>query len=537
MSNTKDWNDYEAAKSYNNQLNYNNIVKTNWKFYEGDQWYNLSTESNLPKPVFNIINRVISYFVASLTSINKTITLQQIDIMASDNNTEDGADVLSIANSTLKNCLEKLRFKKKRNEGLTSAAVTGDFALHFRWDKNKKPYGSGLGMYSNIKGEIECDVLDSRKVFFMNPATPITQNQPAIIVSGNDTVKALKSEAKANKRPSMDIDGITADDESEYKITEDEYAKAEYIIVYKRGEDGKIFASKSTKTCYIYENKDTGLHYLPIAFMNWDKSIDSYHGRSSITKMLPNQIFINRMFAMVMRHLMLSAFPKTIYNGDVIDRWDTEIGKPIKVNVGDNSINVDNVAKNLNPSSMSGDIINCIQLAMQYTKETLGITDAALGNINPENTSAIIAVQKSSAIPLENISTNEDIMYEDVALILLDFFGTYYGKRPVLIEATDPVTQEVTKVVYDFDYSILKELGLNVTVQSGDSSYWSEIVQNQSLDNLLINGKIELVDYLERIPDSIIPMKKELVKKIKNASNQMGLPPPVSGLSEVNQAI
>ena len=110
---------------------------------------------------------------------------------------------------------------------------------------------------------------------------------------------------------------------------------------------------------------------------------------------------------------------------------------------------------------------------MQYTKETLGISDASLGNINPTNTSAIIAVQKSSAIPLENISGNEDEFYEEVALILLDFIGTYYGVRPVVV-GDDEVT-----ALYDFDFSILKDLGLNVKIQSGESTYWSEIAQTQ----------------------------------------------------------
>lgn len=35
----------------------------------------------------------------------------------------------------------------------------------------------------------------------------------------------------------------------------DDFKKALYIIKYYRGKDGKIYANKSTKGAYIYQNK------------------------------------------------------------------------------------------------------------------------------------------------------------------------------------------------------------------------------------------------------------------------------------------
>ena len=47
----------------------------------------------------------------------------------------------------------------------------------------------------------------------------------------------------------------------------------------------------------------------------------------------------------------------------------------------------------------------------------------------------------------------------------------------------------------------------------GASAYWSEIASVQTLDNLLMQGKIELVDYLERIPEGYISKRAELISK------------------------
>ena len=243
--------------------------------------------------------------------------------------------------------------------------------------------------------------------------------------------------------------------------------------------------------------------------MNWEKQKNSYRGRAICTGILPNQIFINRMFAMVMYHLMMSALPKAVYNADVIDYWDNEVGAAIGVSGMGLGENIKNVAGYLEPGNMSNQIVKVIELAMQYTKETLGISDAALGQIDPKNTSAIIAVQKSSAIPLENPKSNLYEWIEDIGRICFDMMGTYYGLRPIVLEENGVKTMQM------FDFSVFKDMWLNVSANVGEASYWSEIAAQQTLDNLLQGGYLDIIDYLERIDDDKIPMKDELINKLK----------------------
>ena len=69
---------------------------------------------------------------------------------------------------------------------------------------------------------------------------------------------------------------------------------------------------------------------------------------------------------------------------------------------------------------------------MAYTKECLGATDVQMGNVKPDNTSALMVLQSNSEVPLENIRANLYEWVEDIGAILLDFMGTYYGQRPIL---------------------------------------------------------------------------------------------------------
>jgi hypothetical protein len=98
---------------------------------------------------------------------------------------------------------------------------------------------------------------------------------------------------------------------------------------------------------------------------------------------------------------------------------------------------------------------------------------------------------------------------EDIGRILFDMMGTYYGQRPVVVD------KDGQKQTVLFDFTIFKDMWLKVRADVGESSYWSEIAAISTLDNLLAQQKIDFLDYLERVPDTYIPQKEELVSKLK----------------------
>lgn len=529
---TKDWQLYTNGVNYNNRLepNYYETVNANIDFFAGNQWRNLP-DSDMPKPVFNILKRVITFFVASLTTtkaaINYTVPMVSKDNPDPARMQEQIGAVIAKKQTDL--LFEKFKMEFRIKDALFDAAITGDACAHFYWDTSKKPYGS---MRPDIKGEICFELVDGTNVFFGNANNVATDPQPYMIVSGRDMVKNLKEEAEQYKE---DPEAIEEDSSYSYQsgqagkieVEGDESGKAEYIIVYRKikkkrmikdqfGIDAEeeytmITKSKSTEKAYIYKDIETDMSVYPIAWMNWEKTKNSYHGRAIATGILPNQIFINRMFAMVMYHLMMTAFPKAVYNQDAIQLWDNAIGSAIPVTGVDLNTNLKNIAGYLEPGNMSNQIMDVIEQAMQYTKEMLGVSDAALGQIDPKNTSAIIAVQKSSAIPLENPKSNLYEWLEDIGKILFDMMGTYYGTRPVMLDDGN---------IVDYDFAQLKDLWLDIKVDVGEASYWSEIAANQTLDNLLANGHLDIIQYLERMPDGLITNKDELVQEIKDRMAQ-----------------
>ena len=86
---TRAWQLYEQGRAYNNRLvpNQYSLVNTNIEFFAGNQWIHMPQTPamrKLPKPTFNIIKRVASLFVASLTSSAATISFDELSYYAGD---------------------------------------------------------------------------------------------------------------------------------------------------------------------------------------------------------------------------------------------------------------------------------------------------------------------------------------------------------------------------------------------------------------------------------------------------------------------
>ena len=513
----KDWALYESGIRYKNALygsdkNYYETIDANIAFANGDQWRNVVADG-LPKPVFNIIKRVKQFKIASLKTDNIAISISPMEYrpQSMEPSMQQKVKDTDLANAEIKNILENINFDYLSRTLLGDGFDTGDFCLHWYFDRDEQPFKQSN---PDIKGIIKAEIIDATNVMFGNPNTRKVEKQPYILIIGRDLVKNLRDEYKKYNND----DGwtyIEDDNDTQYQMGDngkveadaDGYHKAIYVIKYFK-KNGKVYAHKFVHNRYIYEDRDTGLDYYPIAFNNWEEVKGSYHGRAETTGIIPNQIAINKMFAMVIYHLMLTAFPTAVYDADRIENWTNEIGAQIPV-TNLNGDNIKSIAGYLEPATMSSQIMNAIELAMQYTKETLGVGDVSLGNVTMNNATAIIAIQKSAAVPLENVKAAYYEFVEDCGRIMIDMMATYYGIRPVVVESDLGRTTEM------FDFKILKGMWLHIKTDVGSASYFSEIASLQTLDNLLNNGLIEFVEYLKRVPDELIPQKQELINSIE----------------------
>ena len=549
------WKYYEYGRAYNNSLTPNQytMVNTNNEFFIGNQWVHMPDNDamrRLAKPTFNIIKRITSLFIASLTSSNTTISFEPLSCHA------DG-EAASFATAEVRNLMEKFKMDYRIRDALFDGAITGDYAAHFFWNPEARPYGGAFGEY---RGEIEMELIDGINVMFGNPNCRDVEKQPYVLIVGRDTVENLKREAEWWRDVSAADRGIaiTADAET-YNFTgiggrtelhgdDDKTGKALFVYLYtkvwkdelyvnpetgmtERRKVQTVHVTKATRHCNIFEDIDTGLSRYPIAWGNWQKQRNQYHGRALVTEIIPNQIFINQMMAMVFRHLQTQAFPTKIYNADLLPNISNEVGTAIGVRNLQPGQQIGEVISTIPAANMSAQIIQAIDLCMAYTKECLGATDAQMGNVRPDNTSALMVLQNASEVPLENTRAGLHEWVEDIGAILLDMMGTYYGLRPVVIDHE----------VRQFDFSVFKHLWLNVSVDVGATTYYSEIAAVQTLDNLRRDGTLSVIEYLERMPDKLITRKQELIDSLKaRLGENLVLPsphgeggPPATAVDEV----
>lgn len=141
----------------------------------------------------------------------------------------------------------------------------------------------------------------------------------------------------------------------------------------------------------------------------------------------------------------------------------------------------------------------------------------------------ILALQKAAATPSEQTKQNLYKAIESLYRIYYEFIGAYYGTRTVdmatpenIKEAyrfaamANPAMSEVPDTIAaQFDFGYYRENPMMLKLDVGASSYYSEIASMQTLDGLLMQGKINITQYLERIPDDYIPRRRALIEEIK----------------------
>ena len=283
------------------------------------------------------------------------------------------------------------------------------------------------------------------------------------------------------------------------------------LRLWRSEETGTIHAYECTRTAELRREWDMGITLYPLVWMPWDYVQDCYHGQAMITGLIPNQIFVNKLFAMSMISLMTLAYPKVMYDRTRIAGWSSKVGAAIGV-----SGSVDGAAKIIDPAQVSPQISQFIELAISYTQKFLGATDVALGDTRPDNTSAIIALQRAAATPMELTKQNLLQSVEQMGEIYMEFMAEYYGTRQVEVR----LDETGDKAFIIFDFSTLRDVPCSIDLDAGASSYWSEIANMQTLDNLLMQGKIPTSEYLRRLPNGQITDREQLIA-ITEAAERM----------------
>ena len=498
------WKEYEKCRGFNQSIDLYETVKKNERFVSGDQWNGVKAP-DIDKVTLNMLDRTVMYQIAQIVSDN-------IGVSVLHQNQENNATNEALA-KYLEHCvedvLEDTNFGSRTRECLRDAAVDGDCALYAYWDADKdKPL---------------IERIANTSVLFGNPSVTTVEDQPYIIIEQSKDITDVKWQAYTAGIENWDA--ILCDDQEFGRQSDIEYRHNSTCTVLKKFwrdiSTGTIWFTECTRTVTLREPVDTKLSLYPIAWMNWEAVKECYHGKSVVSGNIENQIALNRLWTAILYHERTNAFPKIFYDRSKIQRWDNAPGATYAVAGGLS----DSVATAFKAPEMDHNVLSISDKLIGYTRDFMGVNDAVLGNVNPTNTSAILAVQKSAAVPLELQKRAYYQFVEDIIRVVINLLILNLGERDVKLTmaAQDPNTGMVfdTSATAHIDFNLISYDDLKLRVDIGEASYWSEMTQIQTMDNLFTKGLIaDPVMYLESIPDRLLPFKNKIVDKLKAQMGQ-----------------
>lgn len=503
--------------------------KMNERFFAGDQWHGAKCGQDRPLLQHNVIKRIGDYKLAVVgsASVSVSYSADGVPCVATEREhirttmeslasggTMDGLPesekinlIMGAMSDYFRVTAERVKFEDKKTAVLRNAYIGGTGVLYTYWDDRIM---TGLyadeGRTTPIKGDIACQVLDIENVYFGDPNLDSVQDQPYIILAQRKRIDEIKREMHRNRRPQDEIDSIKPDREIGYQAGDragNEPTDAEKTLVLtklykewdKEGDTYRVMAVEVCGKATVRKAWDTMLRLYPIAKMSWEARNNCVYGDSEVTNLIPNQIAINRANTAAAWAVMILGMPIMIVDGDAVPGEVTnDPGQIIKV-YGANGTPITFAQ----PPAFSPQFENLVNSLISNTLAQNGANDAALGNMRPDNMSAIVAVREAATMPMQMTQNRFYSFIEDVARIWAEFWVCLYGNRSLHI------SDKSGDWYLPFNGDDYKNLLISTKIDVGASGVWSEAQSIQTLDGLLTAQVIDPMQYLERLPKGIIP--------------------------------
>lgn len=483
------WEAYENGKDFKRRIGLYSRVSENERFYRGDQWSGIA-EEGLPKPTFNLIRRVTNYLVSSVMGYQLTVRYEDpAGALTPDSPAKRAAATRLIKLERYRTASwERMGMDRMLRQALTDAVLTGDGVFYVWYDAGE--FGE--------PGQVRITTMDNVSLFAADMNLADIQSQDFILLCGRCSVDKLRREALAAGLDPVQTAKIVPDDPDETsggygsaENADEDAGKATYLIRFSRDEQGFVVYEKCTRNVVIRSGV-TGLHRYPVAAFPWEPAKNCFHGSSPVSELIGNQKYVNKAFAMEMKHMIDTAFSKVIYDKRLIPEWTNEVGQAIGVLAGGD---VSGAVATVGVGEMQDGYVDIIDRVITYTKEMAGATETALGEVDPTNTSAILTLKETADQALDFVRASLAHCIEELALIWLEMVREYLpdgvGGLPSL--SGIPVSR------------------IRAVVQTGPGKRYSGTLILSTLNNLLANGQISLSQYLRRLPDGIIPDREGLL--------------------------
>ncbi|MBR5135199.1 MAG: hypothetical protein IKV35_06340 [Clostridia bacterium] len=548
------WQEYESGRRFKNGLGHHGLYeqnRRNERFFVGDQWHGAKTGGDRPLVRHNVIKRIGDYKMSVIGSnplsvafsadgIPNTVELTRradrlreqmrqaqasgsLPSMPEDQEAPISGDEVELVMGALSEYFtataNRLNLEEKKECVLRDAYVSGTGFLYTYWDPEVQ-----TGLYadvnrrSSIRGDIAVETLDVENVYFGDPNTPDIQSQPYMLIAQRQSVSDLKRRARENGIPEEEIAAIRPDNEVSFmagdRALQEPYESRKATVITRlwkeRDPKTKAVRVKAVQTCkqaVIRREWDLGIRLYPLAMFTWERRKGCAYGDSEVTYLIPNQIAINRMITASVWAVMMMGIPMTVVNGDVVQEAVTnDPGQVLRV--FGSAEDVATAVKYVDPPQFSPQFDVNIQSLINNTLAQSGANDAALGNLRPDNASAIVAVREAATMPMQPVQNRFYRFIGDLGRIWAEFWVMKYGRRFLKIEAEDGAWY------MPFSSERYRDLIISVRVDVGASTLWGETQTVTTLDNLLANNIITPQQYISRLPHGVIPQQQSLLREL-----------------------
>lgn len=489
------WKEYSAGEDYFTQIGHHETVKENERFFNGDQWQGVNAP-DLSKPVINIFHPAVTYYTAQIVSDDIGIDIEPFC------ETEEKARECRILGDEIDRIIERTKAKSKSRDIVRDAAVDKAGAFYIYFDPN-------IGK----DGEIEIENFDNDKFIVSNPFEHDLQKQRYIILVKRMKVCDARERAEEFGVGESERANILPDSDYNYAGENKNIEQGLCTVLLKFWkEKGRVCFCETTQNVMLRKKTETKQKLYPVAYYLWEKTKDSFYGTAAMTQYIPNQRYINKMWAMAGAFCERMAFPTRFYDASKFHGAMTNrAGQAIGVSGAPrDAVWVDSPAGNF-----SDQVFMLVDKTIEYVKNSMGITDAALGDMKIDNASAIIALAEQSRAPLEMQKLAFHQFWEDAVNIVIGMIAEFEGVRMISEKITDDMGNE-TQVETEFDFSAIDPEELHLNINVGDATRWSEITAIQTADALFQKGVItDAVTYLESLPKGYVRNETEIIKKLE----------------------
>ncbi|MCQ2454581.1 MAG: hypothetical protein MJ090_00315 [Clostridia bacterium] len=487
----------------------------NERFFRGDQWYGANCGNKRPLVRHNVIKRIGEYKLSQILDFSPELKYS-VDGISKPNNFNTatslkkrmsgfkylgtpGNDELNALSEALdKYALVTAKRVNLQNicaKALKNAYISGTGIIYTYWDSDLP---TGINVKSlPVKGDIKCEVLSVKNVYFGNPYEQETQNQPYIIIASIRDKDDVLEEAKKYGADKYTLNNIGSSDRKILVITK---------LFKEKDELGNetVYCTKVTEKAVIRPKFNTKLRKYPLAVFRFEERNNLIYGDSEITYLIPNQIAINRMVTANVWSAVSMGMPMMVVNGDTVTTDITnDPGQIIKV-FGTNE-DINGAIKYITPPDTTSDFGNAVNMLIDNTLSQAGANEVALGDSRADNMSALSIMRNAAILPL-NLAKNRYFNFiEEIALIWADFWMTQYGKRKIKI------CDESGTWYFLFDANRYKDLCFICSAETYNKPQFSANEGISLLTSLLEKGIITKKEYFERLPEGLIKDTEKLI--------------------------